>query len=233
MALLYLEKISIDNVIAVKVPKVGDAISGEENLMAIVGILTATPYDCMVELDKAGIDFSKINDFDLFLLNFGRLAAMDTEVLLEGPPLREYVPVQVEGGVVLRHRETGHTINWMLHRKIASAVRTVMGTKRNYKKPGNDEARRYMVERARLKKERAARKKNTGLSLLESKIAAVVCSPGCPYTYETVKEMTLLQLTKSFEQISKIKNYDNLMFGYYSGNVKIEKVPESGRTWIL
>ena len=234
MGLLYADKIDIDSVISVRIPTVGEVMKDADAFMGLAGLITATPYDCLVELDDAGIDFSKISDFDLFLMNYGRLAQLDTAILFGDFDFGAYKMQQVEGGYLLVDEASGHKINWVMHRKIASAIRKMLGTKRNTKKPGNDEARRYMIERARIKRDRARSKKSSDrLSFMESKIAAIVNSSGSSYTYESIKEITLFQLTTSFEQIVKIKNYDNLMFGYYSGNVKLEKVPETNKTWIL
>lgn len=78
---LYQSSIKISDAISIRVPTVGQIIDDEDSYNQIVCTIVATPYDMMVQLDDAHIDFTQIDDFELFILLFEGLKAMDVSVL--------------------------------------------------------------------------------------------------------------------------------------------------------
>ena len=81
MHLLYQNELQINDSIKVMIPKVGDVLDNEDTYYGLVSILTASPIDMMVPLDDAGIDYTSINDYDLFVLMFEGLKAQDTSMI--------------------------------------------------------------------------------------------------------------------------------------------------------
>ena len=75
---LYQRSIEISDAISIAVPTVGQIIDNEDDYYQVVCMMVATPYDMMVQLDDAHIDFTKIDDYELFILLFENLRAMDT-----------------------------------------------------------------------------------------------------------------------------------------------------------
>ena len=78
---LYKSEIVINDFISIKVPTVGEIIENEDAYYNLVQLLTAMPVDLMVLLDDAGIDFSTINDYDLFILMFNAIKQCDTKLI--------------------------------------------------------------------------------------------------------------------------------------------------------
>ena len=69
--LLYKREIEINDNLHVMIPTVGEVLDNEEDYYNLTGMLTAVPsdIDMMVLLDDMGIDFTQIDEYDLFFLN--------------------------------------------------------------------------------------------------------------------------------------------------------------------
>ena len=79
--LLYRDRDEINEHISVMIPKVGEILEHEEEYYRLVLALTAMPYDMMVQLDDLGIDFTEIDEYELFLLLFQGLQFEDTSLI--------------------------------------------------------------------------------------------------------------------------------------------------------
>ncbi len=79
--LLYKTEYAINDYIRIIIPTVGEVIDNEDEYYSLVSALTSSPIDYMVALDDAGIDFTTINDYDLFLILFGGLKTQNTKLI--------------------------------------------------------------------------------------------------------------------------------------------------------
>lgn len=68
--LLYKNRLAINDSISIVVPTVGEIIDDEDTYYTLVSVLTAMPIDFMVLLDEAGVDFTTINEYQMFLMLF-------------------------------------------------------------------------------------------------------------------------------------------------------------------
>ena len=68
--LLYKKEYAINEFVKVMIPTVGDVLDHEDEYYEMVTMLTAMPVDMMVQLDDIGVDFTTINEWELFLLFF-------------------------------------------------------------------------------------------------------------------------------------------------------------------
>lgn len=230
--LLFAQDIRINDKIILHIPTVGEVYDNEEEYYAAVSVIVATPYDMMVQLDDAHIDFTQINDFQLFLMLFEQLKQMDTSLLFGDLDLRGFEIVQNRdsGEFLLYDTQTGAQIDRAIHGLICKHLRKLLNITRNDKRPGNDEARRYMLERARLKLRRQSKKKPE--SQLEKYIVALVNTEQFPYNYVSVRDLTIYQFYASLNQIAHKIQFDNLMIGYYAGTVKGDSLGANEKSWI-
>ena len=76
--LLYKDEIKINDKITINIPTVGEVIDNEDEYYTLISMLTASPIHYMLALEEVGVDFTTINDFDLFLLLFGKIREMKT-----------------------------------------------------------------------------------------------------------------------------------------------------------
>ena len=186
----------------------------------------------MVQLDDAHIDFAKINDWELFCLLFKDLQTRDLSLVFDNLDLREFEAAvnKQNGNMVLLNRKTGAIIDRAIHDQICRFLRNILGIEKNVKKPANEEGRKFMIERARIKLKRKMRQ--THKSELEKYIVALVNTSEFPYDYESVLKITIYQFYASLHQIIKKIKFDNLMIGCYAGTVNTKEINQDELNWI-
>ena len=208
-SMMNLKDYPVSKEISVHIPSVEEIYAfGEQKYYSIIQSLTATPYDLMVELDDIGIDFEKINDYQLFLMMFSSIAANEdnTNILFgdldmkcfqeaEHRETKEHVLLDVKHDIV---------IDRLVSLEICEAIRKMHFWQKPVGRPGNDEAKKYLIERTRIKKQRRA--KLPYQSLLDNMIIKLVNTEEFPYNYESVLPLSIYKLNASWHQIPKLKN---------------------------
>ena len=230
--LLYANRFEINDKIYVKIPTVGEVLADEDKYFETVYTTIATPYDLMVQLDDNGIDFSKISSFDLFCLLFGHLKELDTSLVFGDLDLSKFtIAINKQNGHhVLRDEENDITIDMAIHGQICACLRKLLNIPRTDKRPGNEEARLYMLQKARKKAQR--KKKQQPESQLEDLIIALVNTAEFPYDYESVKDLTIYQFYASLKQVTHKVKFDKTMIGVYAGTVQFDSLSNDERSWI-
>lgn len=230
---LYADHISINDAISVRIPTVGEILDHDEEYHESVYSIVATPFDMMLPLDKLGIDFTKLNSFDVFCLLFTSLKERDLSLIFGDFSLEGFAFAKNEstGEGILLNEETGVAIDRAVHAKITNVLRKVLNLPNTDKHAGNEEAKKYLLDRARLKASRASRKKK--ISPLENYIIALVNTPEFKYDYSSVRNITIYQFYTSLKQVSRKINYDKTMIGYFAGTVKSEDLKPEDKTWLL
>lgn len=231
-SLLYKSTHSINEHISIVIPTVGDIMEHEEDYYGAVTLIVSTPYDLMVPLDDANIDFTKITDWELFCLLFNELKQKDTSLIFGDLKLCDFETAvnQENGSYILVNRKTGAIINRAIYYQIANFLRRILSLEKNNKRPANEEAKQYLLKKARKKIKRQREKEQE--SQLENYIVALVNTSEFPYDYESVKNISIYQFYSSLRQIIKKVKFDNLMIGCYAGTVKVKEISSSELTWI-
>ena len=230
--LLYKKEFYINEFISVVIPTVGEILECEDEYYGLVSMITAMPIDMMVQLDDMGIDFTKINEYELFLLMFGLLKQSDTSLLFRDLDLSRFeVAVNEQNNnIILVDEERGIKIDRAIHGKIADALRKIHHLEKNNRKPGNGEAQKYMIQRARDKMRRKKNKQTE--SQLEELIVAMVNTEQYHYGFEGTRELSIYQFNESVRQIIKKVDYDNRMHGVYAGTVSVKDLSQDDLNWL-
>lgn len=230
--LLYKQEYAINEHIKIQIPTVGEVLDNEDDYYTMVTMLTAMPVDMMVQLDDIGVDFTAINEYELFLILFNALKDKDTSLIfgeLDLKPFRSAVNPQ-NNTIVLRDKETGVVIDRGIQGEIASVLRKIHNLKRNNRKPANQEAREYMLQRAREKMRRRSKRVND--SQLEELIVAMVNTEQFHYGFEGTRELSIYQFNESVRQVIKKIDYDNRMHGVYAGTVNAKELSQDDLNWL-
>lgn len=229
---LYSRSYPINDAISIVIPTVGQIIENESAYYGLITAVTATPADFMVQLDDIGIDFAKISSFDLFLLLFREIKQSDTSLVFGDLDLSKFETAvnQKNGNVVLLDQENHIVIDRAVHDQICRVIRKINHLEKNDRKPANEEAKKYMIERARIKQRRAARRPYK--SQLEDLIIAMVNTEQYKYGYEGTLDLTIYQFNASVYQIVKKINYDNTMIGCYAGTVNSKELSQDQLNWL-
>ena len=231
--LLYANEYRINDYIAVKIPTVGEVLADEDAYFSAVLTFTSMPIDMMVQLDEVGIDFTTINEWELFLLMFGGLQQMDTSLILGDLDLKSFVPVVNEKSkmIVLKDSNSDAVIDRLVLAQIANTLRKINYFKKDRRKPGNEAAKKYMIERARIKMKR--KQKRAQESELEKEIVALVNTEQYKYDFERTRELSIYQFNQCVHQIIKKIDYDNRMIGVYAGTVKAKELSQDDLNWFV
>ena len=228
-----MSSVKITPKLSVRIPTVGEILEDEKSYYTLINSLTATPFQYMVQLDDMGIDFTTINDYQLFLLIFPSFAKTDMSILFGNI---NFSDIEVgtnpqNDSTILYSKNNGIIIDELVYSEIVKAIRKINGLQRENRKPGNDEAKKFRLELERKKQKRNARKPYD--PYLEKMVVALVNRPEFKYNYEQVEDLSIYQFNKSFEQIKTSINFDNTMIGVYAGTVDVNKLKDkSSLSWI-
>ena len=232
--LLYKREIVVNDYITIVVPKVSEILDGdkEDEYYTLVSLITAMPIDLMVQLDDIGIDFTDIDEYELFLLTFKSLQNQDTSMIFKDLDLSDFKAIKKTeiNSVVLRN-SSGCEIDRFVYENIADVLRKIHRLEKNMKKPANKEAKEYLIERARKKQKRNRNKKTD--SQLETLIVAMVNTEQYKYDFEGTRDLSIYQFNESVKQVIKKIDYDNRMYGVYAGTVSVKDLSEYDLNWII
>ena len=229
---LYKDSVAINENISIRIPTVREILEHEDEYYGMISLLTAMPIDLMVQLDDLGIDYTQINDYELFLLMFPMVQQSDTSMIFGDLDLSKFQMAMSSetNSVVYVDPETNVVIDRKVQRQIATVLRRMHGLKKNTKKPANEDAKDYLLERARKKLKR--QKNKVSNSQLEPLIVSLVCTGEFKYNFEEVKELSIYQFNLSAKQIINFVEYKNRMFGVYTGNIDAKTLQTKDLTWI-
>lgn len=230
--LLYKQEYTINEHIKIQIPTVGEVLEDEDDYYTMVTMLTSMPIDMMVQLDDIGVDFTAINEYELFLILFNALKDRDTSLIFGKLDLKQFKSVinPQNNTVVLRNKETGVIIDRGIQGQVASVLRKIHHLERNNRKPANQEAREYMLKRAREKMRRSGKRVND--SQLEELIVAMVNTEQFHYGFEGTRELSIYQFNESVRQVIKKIDYDNRMHGIYAGTVNAKELSQDDLNWL-
>ena len=209
--LLRISDYEINDKISVHVPTVDEIFDfGDMKYYSIIQTLIATPFDLMVELDDIGIDYESITDYQLFVLMMESIAINedDTTIFFGNLNLKNFQEAvnPKNGEKVLWDKNNDIVIDQMIALEICNAIRKIHFWEAPVGQAGNAEAKRYLIERNRRKKQRLAKKPYK--SFLENMIISLVNTEEFPYNYETVMGLSVYKLNASWRQIQKKKHWE-------------------------
>lgn len=230
--LLYQRQYKINDAISITIPTVEEIINNEEEYYALISTITAMPIDFMVQLDSIGIDFTSISEYDLFLLMFETIKSKDTTLIFGNLDLTKFeIAVHEQNRtMVLIDRENEIVIDRAIHNQIAAVLRKMHHIERNRRKPANEEAKKYMLKRAK-EKQRRNRNRTTD-SHLESLIVAMVNTEQYKFDFESTKKLTVYQFNECVRQVIKKVDYNNRMYGVYTGHINAKELSQDDLNWL-
>lgn len=231
--LLYKREYRINDSIKIVIPSVGEIVDNEDEYYGLVTVLTAMPIDLMVPLDEAGIDYTEINDYELFLIMSAGIKMQDTHLVFGDLDFTKFeVSVNPHNGnLVLYDKENDITIDRAIYGQISGVLRKIHHLKKNRRKPANKEAKEYMLQRARAKMKRNKNRKHE--SQLEPLIIAMVNAEQYKYDFEGTRELSIYQFNESVRQIIHKVDYDNRMYGVYAGTVDAKELSQNDLNWLM
>lgn len=232
-SLLNADSVDIVPNLSVRIPTVGEILEDEDNYYGITSSLTATPFQYMVQLDDMGFDYTKVTDYQLFMMLFPMYAKSDLSILfgdLDTSDFNIYINQQ-DNSQVIYSPSNNIIIDELVYNDLANTIRKINLFEKVKSKPGNESARKYLLEKERKKQKRNAKKPKE--PYLEKLVIALVNTSEFPYNYETCMDLSIYKFNQSFKQIQHKITFDNTMVGVYAGTVDTSKmVNKDVLSWI-
>lgn len=229
-----LSSIDIIPKLSIRIPTVGEILENEFNYYSIVSTLTATPFQYMVQLDDIGIDYTKLTDYDLFKILFPIYAKTDLTILFGDLDTSDFdvsIDRKDKNKEIIYSPKNDITINELIYNDLTDAIRKINSFEKIKSKPGNESARKYLLEKERKKQKRNANKEKT--PYLEKLVIALVNTKEFAYDYDTCMDLSIYKFNQSLKQIQHKIAFDNTMVGVYSGTVDTSKLNNKDcLTWI-
>ena len=232
-SLLNATSVDIVPNLSIRIPTVGEILEDEDKYYEIVSSLTATPFQYMVQLDDIGIDYTQITDYQLFMMLFPMYAKSDLSLLfsdLDTSDFGIYINQQ-DNSQVIYSPNNNIIIDELIYNDLADTIRKINLFEKVKSKPGNESARKYLLEKERKKQKRNAKKPKE--PYLEKLVIALVNTSEFPYNYETCMDLSIYKFNQSFKQIQQKITFDNTMIGVYAGTVDTSKMTnKDALSWI-
>lgn len=229
------DKIYITDNIYIRIPTVGEVLKDEQSYYSMISSLTASPYQYMVQLDDMNIDYTTISNYELFLILFPVFAKNDLSLIFGDLHTSDYNMYfdNSNSTNVLYSPTNGldYKIDELVYNKLSDMLRKINNIEKVTKKPANEEAKRYLLEKERRKQKRNSRKAYE--PYLEKMVIALVNRPEFKYNYEETMNLSIYKFNQSFKQIQTSITFDNTMIGVYAGTVDTSKITDkSCLSWI-
>ena len=216
-----------------RIPTVGEILEDEDKYYGIVSSLTASPFQYMVQLDDMGIDYTQITDYQLFMMLFPMYAQSDLSLIfgdLDTSDFNVYIN-QDDDSQVIYSPSNNIVIDELVYNDLADMIRKINLFEKVKSKPGNESARKYLLEKERKKQKRNAKKPR--FPYLEKMVIALVNTSEFPYNYETCMDLSIYKFNQSLQQIQRKIAFDNTMVGVYAGTVDTSKMTDKDAlSWI-
>ena len=221
----------INDNIKIRQPLIGDVISyGEAEYFSMVHTFTAIPSDMKSQLWDMGLDWTEVDDFELFMMLAQTLTPDRTSILfgaLDFSKLRPFRNNQ-NGDIVLADKETRIIVDKMIYLRMMSYLRKLHNITPKVEKAANKITKRVLIDEDRQKKMLA--KDKPFKSYLLPLISSVKVKQG--YTKDYVRNMGLYEFFDDVARMQLINNADHLLSGVYAGTIDMKKINKSELNWM-
>lgn len=220
----------INDQIRIRQPLIGDIVSCEREYFGVVHTLTAIPSDMKSQLWDLNLDWTTVNDFDLFMMLSQTLTPDKTRILfgdLDFSKMRPF-PNNQNGEVVLADKETGVIIDKLIYMRIVTYLRKLHNITPKPEKAKGKRAKQAMIDEDRRNHE--LNKDKPFRSYLLPLISSVKVKQG--YTKDYVRNMGLYEFFDDISRMQVIDTADHLLNGVYCGMADLSKVDKSSFNWM-
>lgn len=221
----------INDYIKITQPLIGEVVDyGEAQYFSMVHTLTAIPSDMKSQLWDLGLDWTEMDDFELFMMLVQTLTPDKTSILFGDLDFSKLKPFKnnQNGDIVLADKETGIIIDKMIYLRIMSYLRKLHNITPKVEKAANKMTKKVLIEEDRQKILLA--KDKPFKSYLLPLISAIKVKQG--YTKDYVRNMGLYEFFDDIARAQVINNADHLLSGAYSGMMDLKKVNKQEFNWM-
>ena len=230
LALYFGDPYVVNAYMTITIPKIGEVVKyGERQYYSMIQTVTAIPSEMKSQLWDAGLDWTQLTDFQLFMMLAPTLSKDQTSILFGDLNLQSLRPFENPENetVFLCDPETGVIIDELAFGKMHSYLCSAHNLNKKVENAANEYTKKFMIDEDRQKLRYNAKQKYK--SFLKPLISAVKCRMG--YTLDYVKNMGLVEFFDDLSRLQIIVNADALLQGSYSGMVDTSKIPKKNFDW--
>lgn len=237
--------------ICVHNPTIGDILEfGDNQFYAMAMALCGDATFHRLALWKAGIDWNKTADFDVFGYVIHGMKPEHTKLLFGDLNLswfekfhnniKEcdeyiYIPRDEDGNLIQVDYEKTIVIDWYVYHKLITYLRTLLDIHPKAEFARNKATKESMIwEDEEKEKARAIQKKKHPYekSYLLPLVSALVNHPGFKYKTNELKQLNIYQFMDSVRRLQVYENTTALLKGMYSGFVDGSQIHERDVNWL-
>ena len=221
----------INDHIKIVQPRIGQVVDyGEAQYFSMVHTLTAIPSDMKSNLWDIGLDWTEVEDFELFMMLSQTLTPDRTGILFGDLDFSKLKPFRnnQNGDIVLADKETGIIVDKMIYLRIMNYLRKLHNIKPKVEKAANKMTKKVLIEEDRQRILHA--KDKPFKSYLLPLISAIKVKQG--YTKDYVRNMGLYEFFDDVSRAQIIDHANHLLNGAYCGMADLKKVPKNEFTWM-
>ena len=233
MDMFYREDFYVTDNICIKSPTIVEIKDyGESKYWSAVNTFTSRPCDMKSSLWDAGIDYTKISDFDLFITMSRGLDKDYSYILFGDIDFSKMIVKQSEDGrIYLEDEDNGYIVDEFVYQKIVAYIRAVHGIVPKVEIPANEFTKMALIEEDRELTMIRKRKNTSAHSVILPMIITCCNTEEFKYNSRQVLGIGLYELTESFRQIQSKKATCALISGMYSGMIDTSKFHNEDFDW--
>lgn len=224
----------INPYITIHQPTIGEIINfGEEGYYNAVFLLCSIPDDMKSQLwDEMKLDWTKVSDYELFLMTAPSLTPDTTSLLLGDIDLSKLVPLFHEESqqVVLYDQYSGLKIDKSIYTIMVDYLRKMHNLEPKRENPLNAYTKRVLLDEDRQRRKKAKLQKKE--SMLLPLISSMVNSAEFKYKKSELLEVGLVEFMDSVSRIQAAVNAKALLQGCYSGMIDASKIDKKNINWM-
>lgn len=221
----------INDNIKIAQPTIGHVVNyGEAQYFSMVHTLSAIPSDLKSQLWDMGLDWCKMEDFELFIMLSQTMTPDRTGILFGDLDFSKMKPFRSNQNdeIVLADKETGIIIDKLVYMRMVSYLRKLHNITPKVEKAKGKRAKQAMIDEDR--RNREFNKDKPFKSYLLPLISAVKVKQG--YTKDYVKNMGLYEFFDDLARLQVINSADHLLSGMYCGMADLSKVDKKELNWL-
>lgn len=192
---------------------------GEKKYWSIIYSLVATSSDLIAQLDDKGLDWEKVPDFDIFIMNFILLGEEYLSIVLPTIKPSKFIlkenPDNQE--IILYDEEDGITIDRNIYECIADYIRFAHGIEKNVVRAANAYTHRDLIEDAHEQIRLNKLKSKSHKSQMKAYISYVINSLG--YKIDDVLDMKINYFFDCVKRLNAIETAKTMPFMMYYGMI--------------
>ncbi len=229
--------ISIVPGITIHQPTLGEICDfGERKYFSIIHNITSVGADLKWQLWDAGIDYTKITDYELFYnLLIKNMSDEDTSLIFGDLNFNKFKIYEQTNNditeVVLYDRDNEIIINEYVYTMIVSILREIHKINRNNEVPGTTSTKLALIEDAR--DEYNINKNKKYQSYLKNLISTMTNCEGFKYNHSNVWDMKINAFMDAVRRVIKIRDAFILyQSGHFAYGVDLKKIDNKKLDWI-